>query len=368
MILAVFFIATILFIVDALSDLIVSDGEEMRLNHRQQAANEVVVRLYQAEVTGQALSAGKSEYLQDYATAMMNTASAVDSLRVLTSDKVQIARIDSVKILLQKKVDNMEALLVAVESDNSEALYQEYIDELLREQAEAINVPQVANSEVVRTDEYTVAKERKNFFGRLRDAFSRRKNDTVRVSSTTREVHSDTLMQSVNPTDSVVRLLSDVRDRVGNTRLRQIEELNRQIQVLRENGMELSREINRLLAAIVDDSARSAGACEVTDGTTSGTFDAGTGGRLLRKVVPERISSVGEAERWARGLLRAENREATTMVIRTDSMLRQYAAGSVLDLSASAAASWDGTAVVSRIRHDYYDTKAKVWLTRPLGY
>lgn len=257
-ILAVFFIATILFIVDALSDLIVSDGEEMRLNHRQQAANEVVVRLYQAEVTGQALSAGKSEYLQDYATAMMNTASAVDSLRVLTSDKVQIARIDSVKILLQKKVDNMEALLVAVESDNSEALYQEYIDELLREQAEAINVPQVANSEVVRTDEYTVAKERKNFFGRLRDAFSRRKNDTVRVSSTTREVHSDTLMQSVNPTDSVVRLLSDVRDRVGNTRLRQIEELNRQIQVLRENGMELSREINRLLAAIVDDSARSA--------------------------------------------------------------------------------------------------------------
>lgn len=117
-----------------------------------------------------------------------------------------------------------------------------------------------------------------------------------------------------------------------------------------------------------DDSARSAGACEVTDGTTMGTFDAGTGGRLLRKVVPERISSVGEAERWARGLLRAENREATTMVIRTDSMLRQYAAGSVLDLSASAAASWDGTAVVSRIRHDYYDTKAKVWLTRPLGY
>lgn len=117
-----------------------------------------------------------------------------------------------------------------------------------------------------------------------------------------------------------------------------------------------------------DDSARSYGACEVTDGTTSGTFDAGTGRKLLRRVVPERISSVGEAERWARGLLRAENREATMMTIRTDSMLRQYAAGSVLDLRASAAASWDGTAVVCRIRHDYYDSKAKVWLTRPLGY
>lgn len=117
-----------------------------------------------------------------------------------------------------------------------------------------------------------------------------------------------------------------------------------------------------------DDSARSYGACEVTDGTTTGAFDAGTGGRLLRRVVPERISSAAEAERWARGLLRAENREATRMVIRTDSMLRRYAAGSVLDLSASAAASWDGTAVVCRIRHDYFDSRAKVWLTRPLGY
>ena len=116
-----------------------------------------------------------------------------------------------------------------------------------------------------------------------------------------------------------------------------------------------------------DDSARSYGGCTVTDGTTSATWSAGEGKTLVR-VVPERIGSVGEAERWAKGLLRAANREATRMVIRTDSMMRGYAAGSVVDLSASAAASWDGPAVVSRIRHDYYDTKAKVWLTRPLGY
>lgn len=117
-----------------------------------------------------------------------------------------------------------------------------------------------------------------------------------------------------------------------------------------------------------DDSARSYGACEVTDGTVTAAYDAGTGGKLLRRVVPERISSVAEAERWARGLLRAANREAVTMTIRTDSMLRAYAAGSLVDLSASAAASWDGPAVVSRIRHDYYDCRSKVWLTRPLGY
>lgn len=116
-----------------------------------------------------------------------------------------------------------------------------------------------------------------------------------------------------------------------------------------------------------DDTARSYGACTVTDGTTSATWSAGEGKTLVR-VVPERIGSVGEAERWAKGLLRAANREAVRMTIRTDSMLRGYAAGSVVDLSASAAASWDGPAVVSAIRHDFYDSRAKVWLTKPLGY
>ena len=116
-----------------------------------------------------------------------------------------------------------------------------------------------------------------------------------------------------------------------------------------------------------DDTARSYGSCTVTDGTTSATWTAGDG-KVLVKVVPERIGSVGEAERWAKGLLRAANREAVRMTIRTDSMLRQYAAGSLATLHASAAASWDGPAVVSAIRHDYYDSKAKVWLTRPLGY
>ena len=48
-------------------------------------------------------------------------------------------------------------------------------------------------------------------------------------------------------------------------------------------------------------------------------------------------------------------------------MLRGYAAGSLTTLRASAAASWDGEAVVYAKRNDYYDAKSKVWLARPLG-
>lgn len=114
-----------------------------------------------------------------------------------------------------------------------------------------------------------------------------------------------------------------------------------------------------------DDSARSYGSCTVTDGTVTATYTAGDGKNLLQ-VIPERMSSIAEGERFAKGLLRKANREAVRMTIRTDSMLRQYAAGSVLDLDASAAHSWGGKAFVSRMRHDYYDARCKMWLTKPL--
>ena len=117
-----------------------------------------------------------------------------------------------------------------------------------------------------------------------------------------------------------------------------------------------------------DDSARGYGSCTVTDGTTSGTFTVGEGKGLLQ-VIPERIGSVGEAERFAKGVLRKANRESVRLTVRTDSMLKRYAAGSVLDLDATAAHSWSGKAFISRMRHDYYDAKAKVWFIKPLeGY
>ena len=116
-----------------------------------------------------------------------------------------------------------------------------------------------------------------------------------------------------------------------------------------------------------DERVRAYGSCTVTDGKTSATYEAGEGRRLL-KVVREHMSSIGEAERFARGILRNANRESVTMTIRTDSMLREYAAGSLVTLYAQSAASWDGPALVSSIRHDYWDNKCKIWLTKPLGY
>ena len=73
--------------------------------------------------------------------------------------------------------------------------------------------------------------------------------------------------------------------------------------------------------------------------------------------------------RFAKGLLRDANKNATVGTLWTGSLLRDYAAGSVVTLATEGVKSWDGTAFISRIRHDYVKTRSKLYLRKPLeGY
>ena len=251
------FVAAVWLIVCKLNSLTVSDGSEQTINHRQRATNDVVTRLYQAEVVGQALSAGRVDLFQQYADAMVRTAQSVDSLRTMVSDKVQLARLDSVKMLLGRKVDNMEALLDAMEADNSDELYQQYINDLINSGNTEVNVPKVTHTQTVRTSEYVVHRKRKNFFGRLRDAFSKDEKNPDHVSETITEHRVDTVAHSVNPADTVARMLASVRRRVDGRRMWQIAQLKRRASALRVDGQQLSQKVGELLGAIVDESVRS---------------------------------------------------------------------------------------------------------------
>lgn len=106
--------------------------------------------------------------------------------------------------------------------------------------------------------------------------------------------------------------------------------------------------------------------CEVTDGTTSATFRLKSG-KELKKVVDLTLSSQEEAARFARGALREANREARSMVIEAKNLLTKFAAGSVMDLKVYFSSSWDGKALIYRIRNDYVRNRSKIWLTKPLG-
>ena len=119
-----------------------------------------------------------------------------------------------------------------------------------------------------------------------------------------------------------------------------------------------------------DEGANAYGSAEVVNGGLTGTFSAPAGGdKVLHKVIPIRMSDQSEADRFARGLLRDAHTPATLGTLGTGSLLRNYAAGSVVTLATEGVKSWDGAAFISRIRHDYVKTRSKLYLRRPLeGY
>ena len=119
-----------------------------------------------------------------------------------------------------------------------------------------------------------------------------------------------------------------------------------------------------------DEGANAYGSAEAVNGGLTGSFSAPAGGdKLLRKVLPLRMSDQSEADRFAKGILRDANKGATVGTLWTGALLRNYAAGSVVTLATEGVKSWDGPAFISRIRHDYVKTRSKLYLRKPLeGY
>ena len=103
---------------------------------------------------------------------------------------------------------------------------------------------------------------------------------------------------------------------------------------------------------ILDDDFERYGSCKVTDGRTEGTFTAEEGNELS-VVLADRLTDIGEAQRFARGLLRHKNRRLKHVRVKTGSFLDQYATGSLVDLDAEAAGSFSGPAFVECARFDF---------------
>ena len=119
-----------------------------------------------------------------------------------------------------------------------------------------------------------------------------------------------------------------------------------------------------------DEGTNAYGSAEAVNGGLTGTFAAPNGGdKVLRRILPFRMTDQSEADRFAKGHLRDANKNATVGTLWTGSLLRDYAAGSVVTLATDGVKSWDGTAFISRIRHDYVKTRSKLYLRKPLeGY
>ena len=119
----------------------------------------------------------------------------------------------------------------------------------------------------------------------------------------------------------------------------------------------------------IDNRAGLYGSCLIENGMYSGNYSVNNkSSRILKPAADFYVGSNAEAARYARGLLRAANKNCYHGYVRTR-IMTGYAAASTVALSNVRAPSWNGTVFLEHIRNDYSVGKSKIFFRKPLeGY
>lgn len=246
-------IAAIGYIYTEMHSLTRTDDYDTILSQRRRTTNEIIKHLNNAEIIGQSLSIGQLGQYDSYKKAMMEAGEAIDSLRLQLKDSLQLTRLDTVSALLMEKEKNMRNLLYLIRQSDTDVLYQQQIESLINEQDSLLNLSHIRRKVVTHTQSYTVRQKPKGFFRRLGEVFVPSKKDSTLVNDTIQEEYTDTIAESYNPADTIVTLLKDVQSRVADTQQQQLRKLNKRMQELRLNSLELNRKAHQLLATIEEE-------------------------------------------------------------------------------------------------------------------
>lgn len=113
-----------------------------------------------------------------------------------------------------------------------------------------------------------------------------------------------------------------------------------------------------------DNSQNGYGSSKVINGNLTGEFASKNGLiNTLTKTINIAISGQDEANRFAKGLLRQENKNLTKGVFKYP-LLREFSAGSVVKIVTSGAKSWNGNGFISHIRQDYVKSESKLFFRK----
>lgn len=228
-------------------------NDETILSQRRHMTNQIIGQLYEASIIGQSLSTGQLEEYFRYQRTMKQANQALDSLRGLLTDSLQLARLDTVRRLFIDKEVNMRNLLLTIQNGGTDQMYQAHMDTLIAQQDSLLNLSHVRKKVVTHTNSYVIHKKKKGFFKRLGEVFVPGKEDSTHVQNVIQEEYTDTITEAFNPVDTVASLLKDIQRRVHSSHQEQLLKITQRTQNLRLIGLRLSQKVNQLLNTIEEE-------------------------------------------------------------------------------------------------------------------
>lgn len=258
LLLIVLLFGTIGYIYQQMTLLMAPNGLEETIVNRRRTTHQIVTQLYEAEIIGQTLRTGRLGDYPIYQRAMREAGASIDSLRVLLSDTLQQARLDTVSQLLCNKERYMILVLEAMAQNPAEELYQQQIDSLILQQDSLLSSTHVRRRIVTHHNTYTIHHKPKKFFRRLADVFAPGKEDSTQVNNVIQEEYTDTIDEAYNPVDTIASMLANIQNKVFQTRQENQKTLDRRINSLRIAGSRISQRVNQLLETIETDEQKAA--------------------------------------------------------------------------------------------------------------
>lgn len=208
--------------------------------------------LYESEALGQLLGMPKNEF-HHYNRCLDKAHRNIDTLRTLVTDSLQVLKIDTIDRLLEQKRWNTRRLLETWQESNAERLYAENIEKIISVQDTTVEEVEIQERVEVKQDTVVVPRKKRGFFKRLAEVFAPSDGDTSIVVNATREVVTDTLVNTYNPSDTIISVLKSIRDSVAGQRRHLSDLLGERAANLRYNNSVITSRINQLLRDIEEE-------------------------------------------------------------------------------------------------------------------
>lgn len=257
---------------------VTTNAAERVLMQRRSVADSLVYSFLEMNNNESAVYFGMDGSWQEFDRSVTLTQHIADSLKTLAGDSLLGVKTDELVRLLERKRENTRVMMGMMSRGKGGSHLDSKLHDLHSGRDSLIIHPEGTGVRERRETVYEVVKTRKNFFGRLADAFRKSRNDTVSVRSDSGTLVADSLTRSVNIGDTVAGVLAEIKKAETEDHIERMAYLDRSEKDMQAVGMQLARRIRQILDNLLSNAIK-----YTFTGEVRVTAEVG-GGRLLLKV------------------------------------------------------------------------------------
>jgi len=214
--------------------------------------NNILTNLYQAEGLERSyVQTRQPAQYQDYLKLMDNISMQIDTLALMVNSPIQQMHTDSIKKLLLVKQQNLKELSAIKRTNSSTAHYQQALNKLIVSKDSISHYMTVYRNVSTNRDSVYVKQKKRKFFERLANVFAaQNKTDSNLRVQTIQSVRVDSLIDPVNPVDTIAGFITSVMNEIRNDSIAFDSRLKLKEREVLDNDRTITMQLRQMLSNI----------------------------------------------------------------------------------------------------------------------